>query len=404
MVKKGKNLNQQPADDVPQISAGDWQNIFNIGDVDITHLLAQILTAVPLRLLLLDKQGRVLAATEDCLQQVLHRKRAEVLMQFLPVALGFAENGGSFEELSEVLAVQGALEDTAVWHGRLHLPYSGSLPWQVKLQPLLNADGEWLAAILVFNERQRDAAEVEEDMRRRNQVAQTQDMLHMVKNCMQSIDGMLQVLARKCELNGVHIDTLPVVRQEVSEAIGMLADFGQESNLQSVVGLYSLNQLVEEVVRRQRSKFSVKQIELETDLAAELPPIWLDKQRLKQVLICCLDNSREAILSKGQPGGLVNITTQLEAGRDALRLVVADNGIGLTAEQQANFFKPYYTTKPQGNGIGVSICESIVRLHGGKMTVSGRPGEGCRVEIELPLSGGQSFRREDLYAEIAEMV
>ena len=395
-------LNQQQAGDIPQNSAEVWDNILNMEGSDITHMALQILAAAPQRILLLDKQSKVLAVTEDCLQQVLHRERAAVLMQFLPVALGFAEQGGCVEHLAEVLAVQEALEGFVPWSGQLHLP-NNSLPWQVKVAPLLGKDGSWLAAVLVFLERQRDAAALEEDLRRRNQAARYQDAIHMVKNRLQNIGGMLQVLDKKCEINNIHLETLDLLRQEHAEAVKLLADFVQEGNLQANVGNCDLNQLVLDVVSMQKSHFVVKRIDLETALAEGLPKIWLDRQRIKQVIISCLDNSFEAILAKGQPGGRVLLTTQLDEARGMVRLLVEDNGVGLSAEQQANFFKPYYTTKPQGNGIGTSISESIVRLHGGGMSVCGRPGEGCCVVIELPLRGGQLFNREDLYSEIAEM-
>ncbi|MCX4266249.1 MAG: ATP-binding protein, partial [Firmicutes bacterium] len=218
----------------------------------------------------------------------------------------------------------------------------------------------------MFLERQRDAAALEEDLRRRNQAARYQDAIHMVKNRLQNIGGMLQVLDKKCEVNNIHLETLDLLRQEHAEAVKLLADFVQEGNLQANVGSYDLNQLVLDVVSMQKSHFVVKRIDLETALAEDLPKVWLDRQRIKQVIISCMDNSFEAILAKGQPGGRVLLTTQLDKARGMVRLLVEDNGVGLSAEQQANFFKPYYTTKPQGNGIGTSISESIVRLHGGR--------------------------------------
>lgn len=395
-------LNQQ-FDDISQISSEVWQDIFNTPYSDIDNMALQILVAAQPRLLLLDNEGRVLAVTEDCLQQVLRRERAGVLSKFLTVALGYADCGGSEEQLAEVLAVENALEGASPWFGKLHLPNSGQA-WRVKVAPLLDPDGFCVAAVLIFMEREKDAAALEEDMRRRNQAAHVQDLVHTLKNRFQNNNGMIQVLRKKCELHNIHLETLDLMQQEQEETIKLLADFVQEGNLQPNVGIYSLNQLILDVVSLHKSHFVVKRIDLETVLADDLPEIWLDKQRIKQVLINCLDNSYEAVLLKGQPGGRVVISTLLDNANGMVRLIVEDNGVGLSAEQQANFFKPYYTTKPQGNGIGTSISESIVRLHGGKMSVSGQQGEGCRVIIELPLKGGQMFNREDLYSEIADMV
>ena len=146
------------------------------------------------------------------------------------------------------------------------------------------------------------------------------------------------------------------------------------------------------------------QIQLHTRLADGLPLIYLDRHYIRQVLLDCLNNSHTAILTKGQPSGQIIISTQLIESANMVQILLQDNGIGLTPEQRANFFTPYYTTKIHGNGIGTAICQAIVKLHGGTMSVNGRHNVGCCVRIELPVQRVQPFNHDDLYTEIADML
>ena len=146
------------------------------------------------------------------------------------------------------------------------------------------------------------------------------------------------------------------------------------------------------------------QIQLHTRLANDLPLIYLDRYHIRQVLLNCLNNSQAAILTKGQPDGQITISTQLIEDANMVQILLQDNGIGLTPEQRAKFFTPYYTTKIHGNGIGNGICQAIIKLHGGTMTVNGRHDVGCCVRIKLPVQRVQPFNHDDLYTEIANML
>ena len=241
------------------------------------------------------------------------------------------------------------------------------------------------------------------------QTAQNVDIIHSVKNNLQCISGMLQTLTLKCKLNHIKIDSIKPICQQVNETIISLNQYLQKNQGCSILSLYSLNQLILEVLKNQQPKLSANQIELKSSLAENLPPILMDKQRIRQVLTNCLDNSREAILAKKQPDGQITISTMLAENQNLenpklLRLLIEDNGIGLKPEQQAKFFSPFYTTKPSGNGLGTCICQAIIKMHGGFISVDGKPGLGCCICIELPLQCNKLFTSEDLYTEIANTI
>lgn len=371
---------------------------------DFESMLMQIVSAISARLLLLDNDGIVLAATDSCLQQVLGRSRDEVLNKPCTTVLGLdIKNNLDAAELEKPLELENALNNPCGWRGNLHLPSDGRFAWQVVMKPLLLSSGLKLAELVIFDDSLRQAALLDDYLLKQNQMAQAQELVHVAKNMLLSLGGSVQVAMKKCELQNVYVDSLPRVYEDLQDMALQFNNFLQVGNAQNDVEDASLNQLVAEAAREQQTNFTVNMIKLQTSLAEDIPQIKLDKRRLKQVLQNCLDNSRAAILQKGQSGGWVRISTQFDKTAGVVRLLVEDNGVGLDTEQVNSFFKPYHTTKEGGSGIGNCISQSIVRLHGGQMLVSGQPGEGCQICIELPLAAEQQFDIDDLYAEIASL-
>lgn len=129
------------------------------------------------------------------------------------------------------------------------------------------------------------------------------------------------------------------------------------------------------------------------EVRAELEPVPAvlgNAQDLQRVLVNLIFNAIEAL---GAKAGWIRVHT--EAAGDRVRAWVEDNGPGIAPEQQARVFDPYYTTKPQGMGLGLFGAGQIARAHGGTLTVSSRLGEGARFTLELPrlhTAGGEAAR------------
>lgn len=375
--------------------------------MEFASLLVQVLSVMPVRLLLMDKQSRVLAATNACLDEVLHLERPQVLNQMLPTVLGVGREEATEETMRQVLAVQSALDCPLAWQGTLCLP-GQSLSWLVRVQPLISSKGEIEASILSFDALLRDAARLEQEERYKSMSWFADGLLHEVKNIMQTSSGTAQILKAQLRLTEEESRRLDSIRVNQDMASKLLAEYMSQGNLNSLVGEFSLNTAVQEALSINRPSFAIKEIELLVQLDDKLPSIWMDKQRIKQVLFNCLDNCREAISQRREQEpdlqGLVVISTQLDEAAGVARLLVEDNGIGLSDEQLQKFFKPYYTTKVGGSGLGTSLSEAIVRLHGGRMLVDGALGEGCRITVELPLKGGERFHRKELYFDLTNQM
>jgi signal transduction histidine kinase len=106
----------------------------------------------------------------------------------------------------------------------------------------------------------------------------------------------------------------------------------------------------------------------------------VDPQQLKQALINLLLNAIQAT----PPGGAVQVTAAAET--EALRIAVIDSGSGISPDMLERIFDPYFTTKPQGTGLGLPIALRIIQAHGGTLEVSSLLGRGTTVEVCLPIA------------------
>jgi signal transduction histidine kinase len=114
-------------------------------------------------------------------------------------------------------------------------------------------------------------------------------------------------------------------------------------------------------------------------LDEDLPHPPADPILLRRALDNLILNSLDAMPA----GGTLTVRTAHRAG--AVRLEVTDTGQGLTPEECARLFTPYYTTKRHGTGLGLAIVQSVVSDHGGRIEVESAPGAGATFRIELPM-------------------
>jgi signal transduction histidine kinase len=106
-----------------------------------------------------------------------------------------------------------------------------------------------------------------------------------------------------------------------------------------------------------------------------------DGQKLRQVFANVLQNALEAFGPRAD-AGRVEVTLRAEGDRAVVE--VSDTGVGIAPEDREKIFLPFFTTKPSGTGLGMSIVKKIVDLHGGDIAVESAPGRGTRVRIALP--------------------
>ena len=124
------------------------------------------------------------------------------------------------------------------------------------------------------------------------------------------------------------------------------------------------------------------------DVPADLPVVLADRVQLQQVLLNLVVNAMDAMSGVDEPERQVEIRGRLDTDGAAAAVVtsVEDRGIGLAAGQTDRLFETFYTTKPDGMGLGLAISRSIVEAHGGRLWAEANRGPGATFAFRLPVA------------------
>jgi PAS domain S-box-containing protein len=211
-------------------------------------------------------------------------------------------------------------------------------------------------------------------------------LAHEINNPLQSVIGCLG-LADKNLAEGADVSRyLEVARQELRRAAGIVAQFRDLHRISEPEEKIAtdLNALLEQVLLLCRKKCEECKIQVRWNAGDDLPPIPLVPDRMRQVILNLILNGLDAT----PEGGWLEVSTAgtpaTEAAPAGVCISFADSGSGIAPDVLPHMFDPFYSTKPQGLGLGLYITRNIVEAHGGHIHVSSRPGEGATFWVWLP--------------------
>jgi len=144
--------------------------------------------------------------------------------------------------------------------------------------------------------------------------------------------------------------------------------------------LADVNGIIHEMLTLLKSEADRFSVAMRTDLSAELPKIMVDRVQLQQVFMNLMLNAIEAM---EHSGGELAVKSELQDGQ--LQFSVSDTGVGLPMEKIDQIFSAFFTTKPQGSGMGLAISRSIVESHGGQLWASASSSGGATFHFTLPI-------------------
>lgn len=206
---------------------------------------------------------------------------------------------------------------------------------------------------------------------------------HDFNNMLTIVQANVELLRRKPDVRS--LDAIERSVELASQLTQQLLSFSRHAPLAPT--LCSLNECLE------RSSSFVRRIlgdgvELQLDLAGDLPPVLLDEGQFQQAILNLAANARDAM----PEGGHIKISTSriVEPGRERVRVSVSDSGVGMTEEVQARALDPFFTTKERGKGtgLGLSSVYGFVSAQGGRMEMISEPQKGTQVHLFfLPSSG-----------------
>jgi len=144
--------------------------------------------------------------------------------------------------------------------------------------------------------------------------------------------------------------------------------------------LVDVNEVLREMLALLRSEAVRYSVSMRADVAAELPRVRADRVQLQQVFMNLMLNGIEAMK---EMGGELTIKSQLQKDGQIL-ILVTDTGVGLPAEKADQIFNAFFTTKPQGSGMGLTISRSIIESHGGRLWANANSEGGTTFHFTLP--------------------
>jgi C4-dicarboxylate-specific signal transduction histidine kinase len=142
-----------------------------------------------------------------------------------------------------------------------------------------------------------------------------------------------------------------------------------------------LNLLIMDLARVLRDDAIRRNVSIKLALAPDLPQVDLDQVQIQQVLLNLAINGMDAMADASEPRELT-IRSERQADNE-ICVTVEDRGVGLTADAPTRMFEPFFSTKPQGTGMGLAICRSIVEAHDGRIWASESAGGGAAFHFTI---------------------
>jgi signal transduction histidine kinase len=226
----------------------------------------------------------------------------------------------------------------------------------------------------------------------------TRTMVHDLRNPLTAIIGAIDMM----EINGDNLlpeqrRMMAIARKRTLGMIRLIKDILDVSKLESRQiplkrGEVSLANLIDETLQAQLPLATEKNLRLDSDISAALPPVWIDSRLIERVLQNLVGNA----IKFTPTGGSVRVTAKAvpnvanpETGHSSqLYLTVSDSGPGISPELKSRLFQKFVTghQTESGSGLGLAFCKLAVEAHGGQIWVESEPGQGSTFNITLPVA------------------
>jgi two-component system sensor kinase FixL len=154
--------------------------------------------------------------------------------------------------------------------------------------------------------------------------------------------------------------------------------------------LLDVNQLAREVIALARPEADARKLRLALDAVSSCPPVRGDRVQLQQVLLNLLLNALDAMRGSAPDAG--QVTVRVQAASAQVEVAVSDAGHGIPEDALPHVFEPFFSTKPNGLGMGLAISRSIVQAHGGRLRAGNNVAGGATFAFTLPVADGGTTR------------
>ena len=252
---------------------------------------------------------------------------------------------------------------------------------RIKMTTLYDTDGHFLGNVIVFD----DLSELIKAQRIAAWQEVAKNLAHEIKNPLTPIQLCTERLRKKYyerdeNYDKIFDDCTNTIIEEVNALKMLVNEFSSFARMPAArPSINNINSIIRDVVLLYSSAH--KDVRFTENFADPLPEINIDREQVKRVFINLFENSVEAVTGHGH----VWIKTEHDRRTNMVRIVVADDGVGIPPEDKEKLFIPYFSRKKTGTGLGLAIVNRIVTDHNGRIIASDNSPRGTKFIIELPV-------------------
>ena len=265
------------------------------------------------------------------------------------------------------------------------------------ISPLIDGDGHqvgWMGSMVDISEQKRAQEMSQQHQDRVQQTSRLITMGEMASSLAHELNQPLAAIANYCRGSVNHLQSerfdLPAVTAAMEKASAQAERAGTIiRRMREFVNKREPNRVPVSVAEVVNEALGFAEIDarkagvgIVRDVPAELPAVFADRVMIEQVVLNLVKNAVEAV-ADSRDGRQITITARVDGSR-TVEVAVADRGRGFSAEHAEKLFMPFFTTKAEGMGMGLSICRSIVEFHGGRLWAQANPGGGSVFRFTLP--------------------
>lgn len=206
-------------------------------------------------------------------------------------------------------------------------------------------------------------------------------LAHEIRNPLGSIEGAVKILGRTSLPDDTRQEFTGLASREVGRLNGLLTNFLEFARphppRRAAADIYLL---FESVVKLASETGSMANVSIHFERGAELPPVLIDQEQIKQVLLNLIINAVQAMPNGGQ------VSLRADWDGESICVEVEDEGAGIPPEDLERVFDPFFTTRSHGTGLGLPIAYQIVSQHGGHIAARPNTGRGMTFAVTLPVT------------------
>lgn len=342
--------------------------------LDTRAFASELVTSLPMGIVAVDESEKVIYVNETAamllkkeLDLIKEKSAAQVLPPSLLELFDRVDKGGSVSEQELKLS-----------------SYTGrAIPVTVTITKIVGTRENFIGHVFILKDLSRIRA-LELEIKQKEKLAAVgilaAGVAHEVRNPLSSIKGYATYFSSLFDAQSDNKKAANIMAEEVdrvNRVISELLEFARPIELE--LKKTRVFELVDKALRLIKYEADPAGIKIISSVEPNLPEVEVDKDRLTQVLLNMFINAIQAMPSGG------TLTVNVRTMENNLQFEISDTGNGISPQDQANIFNPYFTTKKQGTGLGLAIAFKIIETHGGTITIESLENQGTTFMISIPL-------------------